>query len=177
MTVRFREAGTDDIAAVAALHADSWRRNYRGAYSDEFLDGDVDENRRAVWTERLTAAQTDRSTIVAEHDGVVVGFVHTVFDHDPEWGSFVDNLHVTHDRKRAGIGAQLMAESARAVLARATTPGLYLWVLEPNTAAQAFYTARGGAPAGREDRVSPAGDPVVALRYAWRDVAPLLRLP
>ena len=177
MTVRFREAGNGDIAAVAGLHADSWRRSYRGAYSDEFLDGDVDENRRTVWTERLLVAQLDRSTIVAERDGTLVGFVHTVFDHDPEWGSFVDNLHVTHELKRSGIGAQLMAESARAVRARATAPSLYLWVLEPNTAAQAFYEARGGIRAGREDRVSPAGDLVVAFRYAWPDVAPLLRLP
>jgi ribosomal protein S18 acetylase RimI-like enzyme len=174
--VRFRAAVADDIVAVAGLHADSWRRNYRGAYSDAFLDGDVDENRRTVWTERLTVAQPDRGTIVAERDGVVVGFVHTVFDDDREWGSFLDNLHVTHELKRSGIGARLMAESARAVRARATTPALYLWVLEPNTAAQAFYEARGGMRAGREDRVSPAGDPVVAFRYAWRDVASLLVL-
>jgi len=166
VTVQFREAGADDIAAVAGLHADSWRRNYRGAYSDAFLDGDVDENRRTVWTERLTVARPDQGTIVAVRDGSVVGFVHTVFDDDPEWGSFLDNLHVTHELKRSGIGAQLMAESARAVRARATAPGLYLWVLEPNHAAQAFYEARGGARVGREDRVSPAGDPVVAFRYA-----------
>jgi len=172
--MRFRDANADDIDAVAGLHADSWRRNYRGAYSDAFLDGDVDEDRRSVWTERLTLAQPDRCTIVAERDGIVVGFVHTVFDADLEWGSFLDNLHVTHDLKRSGIGAQLMAESARAVRARATGPSLYLWVLEPNTAAQAFYAARGGTCVGREGRVSPAGDPVVAFRYAWRDVATLL---
>ena len=30
-----------DIEAIAALHTDSWRRHYRGAYSDAFLDGDI----------------------------------------------------------------------------------------------------------------------------------------
>jgi hypothetical protein len=28
------------------LHADSWRRHYRGAYADAFLDGDVLADRR-----------------------------------------------------------------------------------------------------------------------------------
>ena len=39
--LRFRPADADDAAAVAGLHADSWRRHYRGAFSDAFLDGDV----------------------------------------------------------------------------------------------------------------------------------------
>ena len=39
--LRFRSAEAGDAAAVAGLHADSWRRHYRGAFSDAFLDGDV----------------------------------------------------------------------------------------------------------------------------------------
>ena len=34
----FRAAGPDDVHAVAGLHAESWQRHYRGAYSDAFLD-------------------------------------------------------------------------------------------------------------------------------------------
>lgn len=37
----FRPARATDSEAIAVLHADSWRRHYRGAYSDAFLDGDV----------------------------------------------------------------------------------------------------------------------------------------
>lgn len=40
-SIRFRLAVPDDAEAVAMLHATSWRRHYRGAYSDAFLDGDV----------------------------------------------------------------------------------------------------------------------------------------
>ena len=32
------------------LHADSWRRHYRGAFSDAFLDGDVAGYLLAEWT-------------------------------------------------------------------------------------------------------------------------------
>ena len=45
-----------DAAEIAALHAESWRRHYRGAYSDSFLDGDVGEDRLAEWTGRFAEA-------------------------------------------------------------------------------------------------------------------------
>src|SRR5437879_977376 len=95
--MNLRPATPDDIGAIARLHADSWRRNYRGAYSDEFLDGGVVADRLATWTDRFApAATTSTCTIVAELDGVVIGFAHTVVDDDPQWGSLGDNLHVAH---------------------------------------------------------------------------------
>jgi GNAT superfamily N-acetyltransferase len=39
--LRFRAAGPGDANAIAGLHADSWQRHYRGAFSDAFLDNDV----------------------------------------------------------------------------------------------------------------------------------------
>jgi hypothetical protein len=32
--VEYRGATADDIGPIASLHADSWRRNYRGSFSD-----------------------------------------------------------------------------------------------------------------------------------------------
>ena len=50
------------------------------------------------------------------------------------------------------------------------TSGLYLWVLELNVAAQAFYRARGGEVVGRDARPAVADGPdVVVLRVAWPD--------
>src|SRR6478752_4827506 len=63
--VGFRLARAADALAVAALHADSWRRHYRGAYSDAFLDGDVLKDRRSVWEARL-CAPGPYATIMAE---------------------------------------------------------------------------------------------------------------
>jgi hypothetical protein len=92
----YREATAHDVEPIAALHAESWRRNYRGAYLDAFLDGDVFTDRLAVWSERLALPRSGQFTVVAELDGVVLGFAHTIFDRDPTWGAFLDNLHVTH---------------------------------------------------------------------------------
>ena len=181
--VTFRFATPDDAQAVGSLHADSWRRHYRGAYSDTYLDGPVHEDRTAVWSERLGDGSAGHFTIVAEDStggaaSDIVGFAHTRLDADPEWGSLLDNLHVTSARKRQGIGAGLMAETAGALMARRPGGALYLWVLEQNTAAQAFYAARGGVCVGRELRGPfPGGGTAPAFRFAWSDPALLLDGP
>lgn len=172
--MNYRPATEHDIEAIAALHADSWRRHYRGDFSDEYLDGDVLDDRRAVWTGRLTAPDDADHTMVAEADGTIVGFAHTILDDDPMDGALVDNLHVAHDAKRGGVGSRLMAHAASAVMTRGEIKGLYLLVLESNTAAQAFYTARGGECTGREVSEAPGGGTVVGLRYVWRDPTILL---
>jgi ribosomal protein S18 acetylase RimI-like enzyme len=173
--VETRIATARDVDAIAHLHAESWRRNYRGAYLDSYLDGDVVTDRIAVWTERIVRPVVSSCTVVAEHDGAVVGFVHTVFEDDPKWGALLDNLHVTHEMKGRGVGTMLTAESAHAVLGRDTPTGVYLWVLEQNESAQAFYRARGGTEASRELRGPfPGGGTAYALRMVWPDPSTLL---
>jgi ribosomal protein S18 acetylase RimI-like enzyme len=172
--MKYRGATSRDVEAIAGLHADSWRRHYRGALSDAFLDGDVGADRLAVWTPRLTTPQPNQCTIVADDDGTVVGFAHTSLDDDPRWGALLDNLHVAYARKRNRIGTRLMAETAAVLLERAPSAGLYLWVLEQNTAAQAFYAARGGACVEREIAPATGGGTTTRLRYVWPDPAALL---
>jgi ribosomal protein S18 acetylase RimI-like enzyme len=174
--VDLRPATERDVEAVAALHADSWRRHYRGAFPDEYLDGDVFADRRAVWSQRLTAPDPADDTVVAVDGEAIVGFAHTILDDDPEWGALLDNLHVAHDLKGTGIGTRLMARSAAAVLDRGERPGLYLWVLEGNAAARAFYDARGGRRLVDREVTKPpgGGGTIVGLRYVWPDPSVLL---
>jgi GNAT superfamily N-acetyltransferase len=170
--LEFRLAGPADAVAVARLHANSWRRHYRGAYADAFLDGDVLDDRLAEWTSRLNAADADTCSILALAPEVV-GFAHTVFDGEAAWGALLDNMHVVAARQRSGIGSRLLALSAAAVAQRRARSGLYLWVLEQNTAAQAFYAANGGVCVEREAVTAPGGKPgrlvgaPAKLRYAW----------
>jgi ribosomal protein S18 acetylase RimI-like enzyme len=174
-----RAARADDAHAIAGLHADSWQRHYRGAYSDAFLDGDVTEYLLAVWTERLSAPSPQARTILAELGGEVTGFAHARLNDHPTWGALLDNLHVKYGVKRHGTGTRLLAMTARAVLDSAPGSGLYLWVLEQNTAAQAFYEARGGTCVERSHASPPGGDPArlngkpAILRYAWPDPSKL----
>jgi ribosomal protein S18 acetylase RimI-like enzyme len=179
---RFRVAGPADAEAVAKLHADSWRRHYRGAYSDAFLDGDVVADRLAVWTDLLREPDPRRCTILAE-DGGLVGFANTLFDDDPTWGALLDNLHIADGHTRRGIASHLLALTAEPLIERPERTGLYLWVLEQNVDAQAFYEARGGRCVGRGP-VSPPGGIAsrvtgspAKLRYAWPEPTVLLGQP
>jgi ribosomal protein S18 acetylase RimI-like enzyme len=165
---------------VARLHADSWRRHYRGAYSDAFLDRDVAEDRLAVWTRRLSSPDAESRTILAEHSRELVGFTHTVLDQDVTWGALIDNLHVAYGLKRLGIGTRLLTLVAQEVVDRSPSSGMHLWVLEQNSDAQAFYARQGGVYAGRKEVPPPGGDPArltgrpIGLRYAWCDPSTLL---
>jgi ribosomal protein S18 acetylase RimI-like enzyme len=180
-------AGPDDARAIAALHADSWQRHYRGAFTDAFLDHKAPGHLLDRWTGRLAAPDPRDRTIIAEltaNDGqdaaTLVGLAHTVLDDDPAWGALLDNLHVSYGVKRLGVGTRLMSRTAQAVLADRPGSGLYLWVLEQNAAARAFYDARGGACVESRAVMPPGGDPArlngapVGLRYAWPDPGRLL---
>jgi GNAT superfamily N-acetyltransferase len=178
--LRFRAACPGDAQAIAALHAGSWQRHYRGAFSDAFLDHDAAGYLLPLWTERLATPDPQARTILAERDGTVVGFAHTLLGHDATWGAFLDNLHVAYGLKRQGIGTRLLTLTAQAVLDWSPASGLYLWVLEQNSDARAFYTARGGACVERVQIPPPGGDPArlngkpISLIYAWRDPSQLL---
>lgn len=167
-----RHAAARDAAAIAGLHADSWRRHYRGAYSDAYLDGDLDSERLAVWSARLERPSANAVTLVAEVEHVV-GFVHAVIDQDRRWGSLIENLHVRHDRHRQGIGRRLLSAAAKEVGETALHAPVHLWVLKQNSRAQAFYRALGGncveaapcpPPGGVADRLHGAPR---RLRFVW----------
>ena len=127
--LRFRAACPGDAQAITALHAGSWQRHYRGAYSDTFLDNDAAGYLLPLWTGRLALPDPQARTILAERDGAVVGLAHTLLGEHPVWGAFLDNLHVAHGLKRQGIGTRLLTLTAQAILDRSPSSGLYLWVL------------------------------------------------
>jgi hypothetical protein len=65
--LRFLAACPGDAQAIAGLHAGSWQRHYRGAFSDAFLDHDaaslVTGTASPVRCKRRRAARTSRSAI------------------------------------------------------------------------------------------------------------------
>jgi ribosomal protein S18 acetylase RimI-like enzyme len=175
LVVRYRDATERDADAIADLHADSWRRHYRGAYLDSYLDGSVVADRHQVWRKRLTPNEKSDLTVVAERGDEVLGFAHTILDEDPRWGALLENLHVRTDLKRTGVGSRLLAETAQRLLRLRPSGSLHLWVLDQNTSAQAFYDARGGIRVETEVRGPfPGGGRALGHRYHWSDPARLL---
>jgi len=171
--VQYRLARAQDAAAIAALHAASWQRTYRGRLPDGFLDNEVEQERARVWHQRFTDPDYGPAfTILAELDMALIGFAHTVPDEDAQWGSFLDNLHVREGFKRRGIGRRLMAETAALLLKRAHQRSLYLWVWDQNINAQRFYAALGGVIGAREH--SDFGGSGYRCRISWADLGVLV---
>jgi len=137
-----------------------------GAFLNSYLDGDVVADRVAEWSHRLAPPRLNQYTVVAEQDGEIIGFAHVVFDHDPRWGALLDNLHVTSGLKRLGIGTTLLSEAAQVLVEQRPSDALYLWVLEQNKAAQAFYASRGGTCVGSDLRGPFPGGGRAARRSA-----------
>ena len=144
--VEYLDGSDRDADSIAALHADSWRRHYRGAYLDTYLDGDVVADRREVWRSRLTQPRESQLTV--------------------------------SDLKRTSIGSRLLSETARRLLRLRPEGSLHLWVLDQNTAAQAFYAARGGSRVETQLRGPfPGGGRALGHRYNWTDPTGLLSIP
>lgn len=165
--MRLREAGPGDADAIADLHAQSWRATYRGAYRDEFLDGDVFADRRTVWRGRMSAPEPTQFVVLAVDGADVAGFACAYGEHDERRGTFLDNIHVRPGLHGQGIGATLMRGIASRSLARHPGAGLYLHVLEQNDNARRFYERLGATDVGAGE-AEPAGGGLVRFRiYAW----------
>jgi len=172
--MEFREATQSDVAAIANLHAASWRVNYRGILTDEYLDGRAHQERLEAWQQKFsTQAAKPMFVLVTETKEQLEGFACVFPDQDPRWGSYLDNLHVAPHLTSRGIGRQLLSEAARRVLSNVRR-GLYLWALERNHGACRFYERAGAIAAGSEEHLMPDGQRMIALRYHWPDPAILV---
>ena len=174
-TVTVRLAARGDAAAIAGLHAASWRIHYRGSMSDHYLDGPIEADRRRIWADRLSAPDPRQVIWLAEDAGDLLGFACTFVDHDPDWGTLIDNLHVRDARRGGGLGRRLIGRTARTLASLCPDRPVHLYVLEANTAAQAFYDRIGGEAVGHDHHVLPDGSDRPVIRYAWASPASLLK--
>ena len=165
--IAYRPAGPADADAIALLHTRSWRENYRGSLSDDFLDRELPDERLLVWRDRLAGPPPNQCVQLAFEGTRLVGFVCAYGAHDPDWGSFVDNLHVAKAAKRSGIGASLMREAGGWLAHGYPDLGVYLWVLEVNSPARRFYERLGGESAGVSTMETHGGAVVRSCRYTW----------
>jgi GNAT superfamily N-acetyltransferase len=156
-----------DVAAVASVHAASWRAAYRGMLREDFLNGDLDANRAELWKKRLTPLPQEHFGFLAIEAQRPIGFSFAFGAHDARWGTLVDNLHVLPEFKGRGLGRRLLTHLCEQAHAAHPDIGLYLWVYEQNSAARAFYDRLGGECAERAVIEAPGGGEVAEWRYVW----------
>ncbi len=173
--MEIRVATPADVAAIAHLHAESWRLAYRGVLSDEYLAGDVVADRKSLWAQRLSTPNSSQYVVVVEINAQLTGFACVLADADPAWGALLDNIHVAQSHQRKGVGGALMRQVARWHLQYHPTITMFLWVLQSNVIAQQFYESLGAVKVGVDIWVPPGGGAVPRFRYAWSDVGTLLQ--
>ena len=134
---------------------------------DEYLDGEVDAERRELWRERLAAPAANQHVVVAVDDDMVVGFGCAYGADDERFGTQLDNLHVRRDRQSEGIGRRLIGAVAAWCAAEHPEVGLYLWVVDRNVGARRFYASLGAADGGGDVWQAPDGSAIATRRCVW----------
>lgn len=167
--ITIRQAGFNDHIAIAQLHSESWKKNYRGIWSDDFLNNKVDDDRLNVWLQRLKSPGENQHTTVAVSDNTIVGFCCVFLDEDPVFGSLIDNLHVVSKLQKSGIGKMLLRECAEWISDFSSDKKMYLWVYDANTNAKAVYERLGGVLSERVEKTNEDGTKAMSCRYTWND--------
>jgi ribosomal protein S18 acetylase RimI-like enzyme len=167
MQIDYRYATADDAKAIAHLHARSWQQHYAGIWSEEYLKGPVVTDRLEVWQRRFDAPADNQQIIIAESDHTLVGFTCIFINDDDQYGTLLDNLHVSSAFHGKGIGRQLMAVAAKLANEQSQSSSLYLWVLEDNHAARSFYERLQGEKVETTSMKNPDGSYSQVCRYFW----------
>jgi len=124
-----------------------------------------------VWRQRFSEPPAGQFVAVEQTGEVLTGFVCAYGNHDPQWGNFIDNIHVDPGRKRQGIGARLMRAVAEWAVQDFPERRVYLWVLESNMSARRFYESLGAEVAERDLWTPPDGSQLPKLRVVWKNAA------
>jgi ribosomal protein S18 acetylase RimI-like enzyme len=157
-TVRRPESG--DAEALAAMHLQAWRESYGHLLSERFFT-----DRTARLPERAEqyrgALSGPNTWAVAVAGGEFVGLAAAGPgpDDDRPGETALLMLYALRRVHGTGVGQALLD----AVIG---TDAAYLWVLEDNPRAQAFYRRNGFVPDGRRELLPPEWEGLPEIRMA-----------
>lgn len=157
MDFRIRPAEPLDAAGIADVHVRTWQHAYRGLMPDALLDG-LDVDSRAERWERILAGE-DLGGRGVNHVAVsgeaIIGFSTRgpARDDDAPLATELYAIYADPGAHGTGVGAALLA-------AAIGSDPAYLWVLDGNARAIAFYTKHGFALDGAV-KVDDRGDVVL----------------
>lgn len=140
-----REARTEDVDDIAGVHVRSWQAAYRGLIDQSVLDG-LSVSERAEGWRRIIADPPPGGlgTLVATRDEQVIGWASLGSGRDPDGGAEGEVYGIYADPSAWSTGAgQALLAAAEQRIAEAGHARAYLWVLDGNDRADAFYARHG----------------------------------
>ncbi|GAA1377608.1 GNAT family N-acetyltransferase [Luteococcus sanguinis] len=138
MALVIKQANYAHLDAMAHMEARAWRESYQGLLGPSIfddLDASVVDN-TSHWAELMQ--QGHYFWIVTEDDGRVLGIAHAgpPRDDDAPQPLELTTMYLLEEAKGTGVGSALLKTAI------GDSPA-YLWVLEGNDRAIAFYTKEG----------------------------------
>ena len=152
----------DDRLALSGVYETSWRWTYRGIVPQAFLDA-LPAGR---WRDFFDAPGV--YTLVAVDGSVYAGTANFGLSRFAEYGGSgeVISLYLRPEYTGRGLGRALL-EAALDALDAMGFDEVFLWVLEENTRARAFYERAGFVCSGEALEDEIGGRPVRELRYVF----------
>jgi len=144
-TLLIRDGVVDDADQVAGVHVRSWQAAYRGLIDQEVLDGLSIPERADGWRRNLSdPLPTIIGILVAERDGEIVGWTSFGSGREEEGAGDgeVYGIYADPAEWSTGVGRALL-DAAEQRIRDAGHRRAYLWVLDGNERADAFYARRG----------------------------------
>lgn len=168
-----RPAAPGDADGIAAVHVAGWHETYAGIMSAASLARQSVERRALHWYRLLTESPQLLAIFVVERAGAIVGFAAGGEGRDADIvaDGEIHAIYVLRASQRIGVGRALMRATAGALRAEGHRSA-YLWVLEENAPARAFYERLGGKIIA-ERLADIAGAAHHELAHSWPDIRTL----
>jgi ribosomal protein S18 acetylase RimI-like enzyme len=138
-----RAARSGDLYGAAVARVASWRAAFTGLVPQDFLDSMDPAAIATSWADSLAAGRS--RLYVADASGDIVGYAGVGPERDPKVGATIGELYalfVHPDSWGTGAGRAL-TDAAVSDLHSVGCAEVWLWVLEANTRARAFYIRYG----------------------------------
>ncbi|KQR37529.1 GNAT family N-acetyltransferase [Microbacterium sp. Leaf159] len=143
-TLVIRDGVIDDADQIAGVHVRSWQAAYRGLIDQEALDGLSISDRAEGWRRIfVNPLPTSLGILVAERDGEIVGWASFGSGREEEGAGDgeVYGIYADPAEWSTGVGRALLDAAEQRILS-AGHMRAYLWVLDGNERADAFYARR-----------------------------------
>ena len=165
-----RMALPGDARRLAEINHAAWVEAYGDIFSATLLAKEAEEDAvtttASMWAERLSVPSADpgMTTLVAEDDGKVVGWIRVGPSHDDADSGEVHGIYVDPDRWGGRIGTGLMEAGLEILRSSGFSTGV-LWVLEDNRRARRFYERVGWSSDGTIRHSGFDGELAMETRY------------
>lgn len=142
MSMVIKQAGYGDLHAAAEMKAKAWRESYQGLLGPSIFD-DLDASVGDVAAHWADLMQEGHYLWIVVDGNEVVGIAHAGLPRDDEAPAALELtlLYLLEQAKGTGVASALLKTAI------GDAP-CYLWVLDGNDRAAAFYTKEGFVPDG-----------------------------